>query len=305
MPAELSLRKPVEADAAAIAEICNEVTQELYGTGDANEAEVRTWFSMPDLEMFLAERDGAVVGYADIRRDQEGARFPIDIRVPPHARGEGVADTLLATAEEWARRNAKPVAVLRGYAAERDEEVRSALARAGYRLIRHSFFMHIDLPDDPEPPEWPEGITVRTYDPDRDELAVYECTEEAFADHWDFQPTPLERWRHFSIERADFDPSLWWLAEEDGELAGVSLNAWHFSGDRTFGWVGTLGVRRPWRRRGLGLALLRHSFLDFKQRGATRVGLGVDAENTTGAVRLYERAGMHPVRRNDMFEKPL
>ena len=305
MPAELSLRRPTEADAAAIARICNEVTQELYGEADVNADEVRTWFRMPDLEMFLAERDGDIVGYGDVRRDDDGLRFPIDLRIPPAARGSGVADELLAAVEEWSRANAKPDAVVRGFAAERDSELAGVLERAGYRLIRHSFQMLIALPDEIEPPAWPDGVSVRTFDRERDEQAVYECSEEAFADHWDFHPTPIERWRSFAFDRADFDPTLWWLAEENGELAGICLNAWHFSGDRTFGWIGTLGVRRPWRRRGLGLALLRHSFADFKSRGATRVGLGVDAENTTGAVRLYERAGMHPVRRNDTYEKPL
>jgi mycothiol synthase len=65
-----------------------------------------------------------------------------------------------------------------------------------------------------------------------------------------------------------------------------------------------LGVRRRWRRRGLGLALLLQSFTDFRRRGATRVGLGVDAESPTGAVSLYEQAGMQVVRRNDAYEKP-
>ncbi|MGH3130630.1 MAG: GNAT family N-acetyltransferase, partial [Gaiellaceae bacterium] len=148
------------------------------------------------------------------------------------------------------------------------------------------------------------GALVRGFPPERD-VEGRQCNQEAFADHWDHQPIPIERWREFQLDPETFDPTLWWLAEEDGELAGFSLNAWHFSGDRTFGWVGSLGVRRPWRRRGLGLALLRHSFCDFKRRGATRVELGVDAENTTGAVRLYERAGMHAARRNDTYERPL
>ena len=81
--------------------------------------------------------------------------------------------------------------------------------------------------------------------------------------------------------------------------------AWHWSGDPAFGWVGVLGVRKAWRKRGLGRALLLHSFGDFRDRGAARVGLGVDAENTTGAVRLYESAGMHVVRRMDTYERPL
>ena len=305
MGAEPTVRRPTEDDAATIADVCNALSRTLYDTGDVDERAVREWFAMPDLAMFLAERDGVAVGYCDVRRDHDGGRFPIDLRVHPDAAGAGVADTLLAAAEEWSRSHAEPGALLRGYVPERDGEGRQALERRGYRLIRHSFQMQIDLPGELEPPAWPDGIAVRLYDRDRDEQAVYECHQESFSDHWDFQRIPIERWRGFMVERASFDPALWWLAEENGELAGICLNAWHFSGDPTFGWIGDLGVRRPWRRRGLALALLRHSFADFKERGATRVGLGVDAENTTGAVRLYERAGMRAVRRNDTYEKAL
>ena len=302
---ETTLRRPTEDDAAAIAALCNALSRTLYGTGDVDEQSVREWFALPDLGMFLAERAGVAVGYCDVRRDHDGRRFPVDLRVHPDAAATGVPAALLAAAEEWSRAQAEPGALVRGYVAERDLEARQALERRGYRLIRHSFQMQIELPEQPEAAVWPEGIAVRRYDPDRDEQAVYECHQESFSDHWDYERIPIERWRTFMVDRESFDPELWWLAEEEGELAGICLNGWHFSGDRTFGWIGDLGVRRPWRRRGLALALLRHSFADFKRRGATRVGLGVDAENTTGAVRLYERAGMRPVRRNDTYEKPL
>jgi mycothiol synthase len=297
-------RTPTRDDAAVIAGICNALSRALYDVADLDDRTVGDWFGISDLGMFLVEHDGRAVGYADVR-DDEHVRFPIDLRVDPAAWGTGVAAELLSAVEDWARGRAAPGAVLRGFAAERDDEVQGVLTEGGYRLIRHSFLMEIDLPETPERPEWPDGVAVRTYDPGRDEQAVYECVEEAFADHWDFHPVPIERWREFNVESAYFEPSLWWLAEHDDELAAVCLNAWHFSGDPTFGWIGTLGVRRPWRRRGLGLALLLHSFADFASRGATRVGLGVDAENTTGAVRLYERAGMRPVRRSDTFERPV
>jgi ribosomal protein S18 acetylase RimI-like enzyme len=73
------------------------------------------------------------------------------------------------------------------------------------------------------------------------------------------------------------------------------------------GWVDGLCVRRPWRKRGLGLALLLHSYGMFHERGKLRVGLGVDAENITGALRLYEKAGMHsdPNRTYVVYEKEL
>jgi len=128
---------------------------------------------------------------------------------------------------------------------------------------------------------------------------------DSFADHWDFRRMPYEVWRSYSTDAHRYDPSLWWLVEDGGELAAISLNSWHFSGDPRFGWVHVLGVRPRWRKRGLGTALLRHSFRDFRDRGATRVGLGVDGENTTGAVRLYKQVGMREVRRNETFEKTL
>lgn len=71
------------------------------------------------------------------------------------------------------------------------------------------------------------------------------------------------------------------------------------------GWVHQLGVRRPWRQRGLGLALLQQSFAALHQRGRLRVGLGVDADSLTGATRLYEKAGMKVVRQYDTYEKEL
>jgi GNAT superfamily N-acetyltransferase len=71
------------------------------------------------------------------------------------------------------------------------------------------------------------------------------------------------------------------------------------------GWVNVLGVRRPWRKRGLGLALLQHSFGEFYSRGKHRAGLGVDASSLTGATRLYEKAGMKPIRQFTVSQKVL
>ena len=79
----------------------------------------------------------------------------------------------------------------------------------------------------------------------------------------------------------------------------------HWSGDPEHGYVSVLAVRRPWRKRGLGTALLQHSFAEMKRRGMKRATLGVDAENLTGAVALYERAGMHVEHRYDCYQKLL
>ncbi len=82
------------------------------------------------------------------------------------------------------------------------------------------------------------------------------------------------------------------MAFDGSEVAGVVVNRY-----RDIAWVWQLAVRRAWRKRGLGLALLLHSFNEFYQRGDRAVGLGVDAQSLTGATRLYEKAGMHVTRR--------
>jgi mycothiol synthase len=292
------VRAPAAEDAEGIAEACNELSTQLYGVADLNAEEIRHWLSLPYLDTSVAELGGEICGYADFRRHDDGP-IGVDLRVRPSAWGRGVAEALLDRIEEAVG----PERTVRYFIAERDDDGRGALEQRGYRLIRHSFLMQIDFDEPPAPPEWPAGFTVRSYAGEEDLQAVYECNQESFANHWGFQPKPLEVWRRFSIDSPSFDPSLWWLAEANGELAGICLGQWHFSADPTFGWVEILAVRKPWRTRGLGLALLRHSFCDFAARGATRVGLGVDAENATGAVRLYERAGMRPVRRMDTYER--
>jgi len=102
-----------------------------------------------------------------------------------------------------------------------------------------------------------------------------------------------------------FDPTLWFLAMDGDEIAGISLCRPYAYDDPDMGFVNVLAVRRPWRKRGLGLALLRHSFNEFYRRGKRKVGLGVDAENLTGALRLYEKAGMHVHRQYNLYEKEL
>jgi mycothiol synthase len=282
----------------AIKALLEKHSQAAFGESELDEVEIRTWFDLPRLWIAVAVREGELVGYLDVRNDGD-SRFNVDAR-PLDAE---VAPLLTAAAEDHAR-GEDECAVLHGFVQGDDPALRGAFEAAGWRPIRYSFQMRIELGDDLPEPAWPDGLTLRTMQPGEDER-LYEANMDAFADHWDFRRQPIEDWRGYTTKHHRFDPSLYWLAEHGDEIAGFAFNSWHFSGDPQFGWVGSLGVRRPWRRRGLGTALLLHSFHDFRSRGATKVGLGVDGENTTGAVRMYERAGMSVVRRNDTYEKRL
>lgn len=131
-------------------------------------------------------------------------------------------------------------------------------------------------------PAWPPGVRVRTYGDD-DAARVHALLEYGYS-RGGGRVGPFETWRREMTSDAEFDPGLWFLAEADGELAGVAL-CW------TSGFVKDLVVHERRRRRGLGEALLRHVLATFRARGARVVELKVEADNTQ-AVRLYERVGM-------------
>jgi ribosomal protein S18 acetylase RimI-like enzyme len=192
-------------------------------------------------------------------------------------------------------------AVLQGAHLVGDDRAPALFTGRGYARVRSSFRMTRDVSDDRPAPVWPDGIELRALDVERDGRRVHEVIEEAFAEEWGHAARTYEEWRRRTFDAPGFDPELVPVAWEGDEIAGLSLNYHKRMGD--WGWIGSIGVRKPWRRRGLGLALLYESFRRFRATGETVVALGVDAENPTGAVRLYERAGMRVLWRADVWQK--
>ncbi|HSH03429.1 MAG TPA: GNAT family N-acetyltransferase [Anaerolineae bacterium] len=181
------------------------------------------------------------------------------------------------------------------------------------RLIRHFFTMAIEMTTPPPAPATIMGIngsplTIRHLaNNSATRRRFYDAHLDAFQDHWGFvMPTDPDQdfktWEHWFLSDKKFDHTLWFAAMDGDEIAGISLCKWETADDPAMGWVNILGVRRPWRRSGLGLALLHHSFNTFYQRGRRKVGLGVDASSLTGATRLYEKAGMKPIRQYNSYE---
>ena len=133
--------------------------------------------------------------------------------------------------------------------------------------------------------------------------------DEIFRDHWGYVPQPdedvVKHFREWINSKPDFDASLWFLAMDGEEIAAICLCSRDRQEYPGAAWVNVLGVRRPWRKQGLGLALLKHTFGVFYREGKEKVGLGVDSSNLTGATRLYEKAGMSVVKQYDAYEKEI
>ncbi|HEX9841973.1 MAG TPA: GNAT family N-acetyltransferase, partial [bacterium] len=174
---------------------------------------------------------------------------------------------------------------------------------AGYTQVGESWIMRVEHAAPPPAPRWPAGVELRPLRPGVDERLAHELVNETFGDLSDYRPVPYTNWANRMHTRAGYDPNFWfltWAPGPDGDtLAGAALC---FVEDGK-GWVSQIGVRRPWRRQGLGLALLHHAFGAFFAAGQPVVELGVDAANATGAARVYERAGMAVSRRYVRFEK--
>jgi mycothiol synthase len=297
------LRAPTLDDLEALTDLVNRDANELYGQPEESVDSMRVWLTGPTLnpetDIRVAVSDGSFRGYVDVDPDPEPIYWA-DLRVPP-SEDEEVRLALL----DWVERRVEQRRgeVLRLHTASVDEPMIRLLESRGYRLIRHFYRMRIDFDGELQEPRWPESVTLRTATRDDAELA-YEAHQESFEDHWEHARMPFDVWEHHMLREGWFDPTLWFIVEEDEEIAAVAFCREH-EGEKGLGWVSVLGVRKPWRRQGLGRALLLHCFHEFRRRGFRAGALGVDADSLTGANRLYESVGMRIVRRSDVYEKAL
>ena len=295
------------------------VTQLIYddcaASGDTAVAvtadELKHEWETPGFELerdaFLVESaDGRIVGYEEFFNEYEHAKLRTDGYVHPAFKGRGIGTTLLRIVEARAREEialAEPdVRVsIQSLMDNRDPASHGLHRNEGYQPLRYHWRMEIVLDGPPAEPAFPEGVELRPFIKGEHDVAVWQAQNEAWRDHWGSHAVTLEEWRRSRFEDPEFDPTLWQIAWDGDEVAGFSLNRYRMG----IGWIRTLGVRRPWRKRGLGQALLLQSFGEFYKRGTKTIGLGVDAQNPTGATRLYQRVGMYTASEYVTYEKEL
>jgi mycothiol synthase len=294
-PDGFAVRGATLEDADAVAELilAAEPTEMISG------AEVRDWWHGQELERdarLVIAPDGRLAAAGDVSKRADAAS--VEGYVHPDFRGLGLGGYLV----EWGERRALELdfARVRNAILSTDAPAKALLATRGYRPVRHYYRMTIAVSDDLEEPSWPDGVELRTLAAG-EERELYDADREAFAEDWGRPERSFEEWWARFGGSETFDRELTFLAWDGGRVAGYAICAREQGG----GFVNLLGVRGAWRRRGLGLALLRHSLRELRARGVDTVGLGVDASNPTGATRLYERVGMHVLFQADVYEKEL
>ena len=293
----MNVRPAGRADFPGIARLFASSEQAVTGRPSGlDENAVDGWLHSVSLatNTWLVEEDGELVAGAFAQL--HGTRGVCAGTVDPSAWGRGLGGLVAGLAE--ARLVEEGAARIHAWTIAGDTAADELLRGRGYREARRFWDMATELGDEP-PPE--PAVPVEPFR-EEDARAFHAALEEAFADHWEHLPETFEEWWGRQRRRSNYDPSVWFVIRDGSEVVAVTRNESEHAGG---GYIGALGVRRAWRGRGYGQALLLHSFREFHRRGLRRVTLGVDAANATGATRLYESVGMHVELENVVWEKML
>jgi mycothiol synthase len=261
--------------------------------------DIRAFWGRLDFDRYswLFEADGVVLGagwymlWGEIGHGVGG--------VAQGAKGRGIGAALAGHYEESAR--ASGAVSLRTFLLPEDAAAVALFVSRGFREVGRFYEMAIELDGPPPEPVLSDGLRLEPFRED-DARVFHDAVGDAFSENWDFVGMPFDEWWELRRgQNEDEQGPLWFVVRDGDEIAAAVRNEVRAAG----GFVGLLGVRRAWRGRGLGRALLQRSFGEFWRRGLRRVTLGVDSENPTGATRLYESVGMAVESTNVTYEKAI
>jgi mycothiol synthase len=269
----------------------------------------------PFRDVLLAEVDGQPIAYSHVlwSRLDEGIRVYSSFGfVLPEWRRNGIGTAMMLRNEAHLREIAEnhPQDGPRHFQtwASETEFGSHALAKSqGYLPIRYGFEMKRDLSEPfPEVP-MPDGLEVRPVE-ENHIRTIFNASNEAFRDHWGYREASWEEFQGW-MEDPTFTPELWKIAWDGDRVAGIVMNIFHQKENEEYqrkrGYTENISVGRTWRRRGLAKSLIVQSMQMFKEIGFTETALGVDAENTSGALNLYKSLGYTVTKKHTTYRKKM
>jgi GNAT superfamily N-acetyltransferase len=230
--------------------------------------------------------------------------FSFRLWAAPDPHGSGSVRTLLGKAEKQAcaigREEGADSVTLFSQATSTQVEAQQALTQSGFSVLSIYEKMELALSEPPLSPETSPGIEIRPFACTEGAELVYRADEEAFMDQRNHTPRTFERWKQrLNFNEGTFDPSVWCIAWNKSEIAGAALGEVL----QDTGWIHHLFVRRPWRRQGLGAALMLSILGSLHRHGVRTARLNVDADSLTNAHLLYRRLGFRAVGEYSNYEK--
>jgi mycothiol synthase len=264
-------------------------------------------------DVILAEVGDLLVGWAQTSRAMRDGDWVHDVwgHVRPDHRRKGLGRALLHANVARAREVAgepRPGRTLLSAHAEDTEAAAQALLRSeGFGPVRWFSLMVRQLREAIPDAPLPDGLEIRPVEPSQ-HRAIQDAENEAFRDHWGHREMTAED-LDSTLAQPDLEPQLWQVAWDGDQIAGVVQNwIWHAENESLGirrGWLERVSVRRPWRRRGLARALIARSLVRLREAGMDDAMLGVDSDNPTGALGLYESLGFVVDQRSAAYQRPI
>lgn len=320
LPDGYTIRPATIDDVAAAATIWKAISIDMGQPEEPDLDDMRNDWQRPEFDItnsvrVVEDAQGQAVAVASLWDLGKPPVHPeLDVNVHPDHTGKGIEEHLFAWLEDTGQRVLERVPEDARVTFETGTHTgytphEQLYERLGYEPTRYWLRMKIDMDAAPPVAQVAEGFSIRTFNYPDELEAMVRAQTEAFHDHYGHIEQPIEyrieRWGQALAKDRLMDPSLFFLAVEDatGEIAALSLCRNEEWGVPEHAYVNVLGVRPAYRKRGLGLAMLHHTFGEFWKRGRKMVTLHVDADSITGATRLYERAGMHADQKWVSYEK--
>jgi GNAT superfamily N-acetyltransferase len=266
-------------------------------------------------DLFVVEVDGRIVGYARTQWSDEpdGARFhEVICFLDPAWRRRGIGRAMQAAVEARAREalDEHPTTAEAFFQADSsgDPGADAIFTQGGYAPARFGYIMvrpNLDpVPDAP----LPDGLEIRPVE-EAHVRPIWDAAVEAFRDAWGFSEPSERDFELYANDPIQGDRTLWRVAWDGDEIAGQVRGFINRDENERFGakrgWVENISVRRPWRKRGLARALIASTIDELRARGMTEGALGVDTQNVSGALRLYESVGFRPESKSTLWRKPM
>jgi GNAT superfamily N-acetyltransferase len=269
----------------------------------------------PAKDLIFAEMDGEPIGYTRLwfrQVDDDKWVYTNTGSVLPAWRHRGIGRALHHYGERRLREKATEhghsgVRVFQALAVDTETSRHALLSSEGYRAVRYGYEMTRSLSEPIPDLPVPAGLEVRPVQSEQ-YRQVFDAMNEAMRDQWGWS-TMTEQNYQIWIKHRYFQPHLWQVAWAGTEVAGNVLNYIDVESNvkhqRWRGWTESISVRRPWRKQGLAKALIARSMRLLKEQGMTEVALGVDTQNPSGALQLYESMGYRVVKELTTYEKPM
>ncbi len=273
----------------------------------------------PQKDIILCEIDGKLVsaGKVSWAVETDGKYlYPVSNMTHP----DWLKSEIATAVQNWVEKRARQIAAehpadapkfFEIWVSKTETEKIEMITATGFEVERYFYDMTCDLSEPIEVTPMPEGLEVKLVTPEN-YRKLWDASVEAFHDHWgdtEYTEEDFQRFLKRIKESPVYDPEMWMVGWEGEEIAGMVLNKIFAEENKALGiqrgYTDPICVRRPWRKRGLASALISRSLVLLKEKGMAVAALGVDTENPSGALGLYQRHGFRPAQEFRVYRKPL